>query len=185
MCNFFCTQIRFYIYRGAQPQSSILKIPFKMGFLWRRRSSLVKIVILLSAVWFTIAFLIYSEDGNGTSGGGGSGSGGSGAGGGGQQHDNFQALLLKSGGEFNGNDEIGEADNGNDMNGLESVINNVIMSGNVLQQQTGVGGADGGGVADGGDDGEQFPKVPMLDDNSKYICVCVCVLEINNNFCHK
>lgn len=33
-----------------------------MGFLWRRRSSLVKIVILLSAVWFTIAFLIYSED---------------------------------------------------------------------------------------------------------------------------
>lgn len=33
-----------------------------MGFLWRRRSSVVKIVILLSAVWFTIAFLIYSED---------------------------------------------------------------------------------------------------------------------------
>lgn len=34
----------------------------KMGFLWRRRSSLVKIVVLLSAVWFTVAFLIYSED---------------------------------------------------------------------------------------------------------------------------
>lgn len=33
-----------------------------MGFLWRRRSSVVKIVILLSAVWFTVAFLIYSED---------------------------------------------------------------------------------------------------------------------------
>lgn len=33
-----------------------------MGFLWRRRSSLVKIVVLLSAIWFTIAFLIYSED---------------------------------------------------------------------------------------------------------------------------
>lgn len=33
-----------------------------MGFLWRRRSSVVKIVILLTAVWFTIAFLIYSED---------------------------------------------------------------------------------------------------------------------------
>lgn len=33
-----------------------------MGYLWRRRASLVKIVILLSAVWFTIAFLIYSED---------------------------------------------------------------------------------------------------------------------------
>lgn len=36
-----------------------------MGFLWRRRSSLVKIVILLSAVWFTIAFLIYTEDRSG------------------------------------------------------------------------------------------------------------------------
>lgn len=33
-----------------------------MGFLWRRRFSVVKIVILLSAVWFTVAFLIYSED---------------------------------------------------------------------------------------------------------------------------
>lgn len=33
-----------------------------MAFLWRRRSSLVKIVVLLSAVWFTVAFLIYSED---------------------------------------------------------------------------------------------------------------------------
>lgn len=33
-----------------------------MGFLWRRRSSVVKIVILLSAVWFTIEFLIDSED---------------------------------------------------------------------------------------------------------------------------
>lgn len=33
-----------------------------MGFLWRRRSSVVKIVILLSAIWFTVAFLIYSED---------------------------------------------------------------------------------------------------------------------------
>ncbi|XP_059607469.1 putative polypeptide N-acetylgalactosaminyltransferase 9 isoform X2 [Phlebotomus argentipes] len=34
----------------------------KMSFLWRRRSSVVKIVLLLTAVWFTIAFLIYSED---------------------------------------------------------------------------------------------------------------------------
>lgn len=33
-----------------------------MGFLWRRRSSVVKIVILLSAVCFTIIFLIDSED---------------------------------------------------------------------------------------------------------------------------
>lgn len=33
-----------------------------MGFLWRRRSSLLKIVCLLSAVWFTVAFLIYTED---------------------------------------------------------------------------------------------------------------------------
>ncbi|XP_055694625.1 putative polypeptide N-acetylgalactosaminyltransferase 9 isoform X1 [Lutzomyia longipalpis] len=34
----------------------------KMSFLWRRRSFVVKIVLLLTAVWFTIAFLIYSED---------------------------------------------------------------------------------------------------------------------------
>lgn len=40
-----------------------------MGFLWRRRSSLVKIVILLSAVWFTIAFLLYTEDRRGAGGG--------------------------------------------------------------------------------------------------------------------
>lgn len=33
-----------------------------MSFLWRRRLSVVKIVILLSAVWFTIEFLIYSDD---------------------------------------------------------------------------------------------------------------------------
>lgn len=33
-----------------------------MAFLWRRRSSIVKIIVLLSAVWFTVAFLIYSED---------------------------------------------------------------------------------------------------------------------------
>lgn len=33
-----------------------------MGFLWRRRSSLLKIACLLSAVWFTVAFLIYSDD---------------------------------------------------------------------------------------------------------------------------
>lgn len=34
-----------------------------MGFLSRRRSSVIKIVILLSAVWFTILFLIFSDDG--------------------------------------------------------------------------------------------------------------------------
>uniref|UniRef100_A0A1B0DHR2 Galactosyltransferase C-terminal domain-containing protein n=1 Tax=Phlebotomus papatasi TaxID=29031 RepID=A0A1B0DHR2_PHLPP len=33
-----------------------------MSFLWRRRSSVLKIALLLTAVWFTIAFLIYSED---------------------------------------------------------------------------------------------------------------------------
>lgn len=33
-----------------------------MSFLWRRRLSVVKIVILLSAVWFTVEFLIYSDD---------------------------------------------------------------------------------------------------------------------------
>lgn len=79
-----------------------------MSFLWRRRSSVVKIVILLSAVWFTIAFLIYSEDHRPSSGG--------------QSHNLPQSL--KS--EFN---EI-ELDNNNDINGLESVINNVVINGN-------------------------------------------------------
>ncbi|KAG4066660.1 hypothetical protein HA402_007296 [Bradysia odoriphaga] len=79
-----------------------------MNFLWRRRSSVVKIVILLSAVWFTVAFLIYSEDHRPSSGG--------------QSHNLPQSL--KS--EFN---EI-ELDNNNDINGLESVINNVVINGN-------------------------------------------------------
>ncbi len=85
---------------------NILK--FKMNFLWRRRSSVLKIVILLSAVWFTIAFLIYSEDHRPSSAG--------------QSHNLPQSL--KS--EFN---EI-ELDNNNDINGLESVINNVVINGN-------------------------------------------------------
>ncbi|XP_037914101.1 putative polypeptide N-acetylgalactosaminyltransferase 9 isoform X1 [Hermetia illucens] len=35
-----------------------------MAFFWRRRSSsIVKIVIILTAIWFTIAFLIYTDDG--------------------------------------------------------------------------------------------------------------------------
>lgn len=35
-----------------------------MSFLWRRRStSIVKIVVILTAIWFTIAFLIYTDDG--------------------------------------------------------------------------------------------------------------------------
>lgn len=33
-----------------------------MGFLWRRRSTVVKIIILLTAIWFTIVFLLYTED---------------------------------------------------------------------------------------------------------------------------
>lgn len=142
-----------------------------MGFLWRRRSSLVKIVILLSAVWFTVAFLIYSEDRRDGDGPSGVGSGGSGSGGGiGQQqpHNNFQALPLRSG----GNNEIDDADNGNDMNGLESVINNVIMSGDVKALQP--GGGDGGinkrdAVADvannevaGVDDGKCYTRLKLI-----------------------
>lgn len=34
----------------------------KMAFMWRRRSSLFKIVLLLMAVWFTIAFLLYTDE---------------------------------------------------------------------------------------------------------------------------
>ncbi|KAJ6645987.1 putative polypeptide N-acetylgalactosaminyltransferase 9, partial [Pseudolycoriella hygida] len=59
-------------------------------------------------VWFTIAFLIYSEDHRPSSGG--------------QSHNLPQSL--KS--DFN---EI-ELDNNNDINGLESVINNVVINGN-------------------------------------------------------
>lgn len=81
-----------------------------MSFLWRRRSSLVKIVILLSAVWFTVAFLIYSEDHRPNSSGG-------------QQSHNLPQSLKS---DFN---EI-ELDNNNDINGLESVINNVVINGN-------------------------------------------------------
>lgn len=105
-----------------------------MGFLWRRRSSLVKIVILLSAVWFTIAFLIYSEDRVGNAAGSGaaaSGGGGSGSGGGLPIHN--LPLSLKGVDFNNGVGNNNEIDADNDMNGLESVINNVIMSGNVKE----------------------------------------------------
>lgn len=107
-----------------------------MGFLWRRRSSLVKIVILLSAVWFTIAFLIYSEDrGSGAAGSGaaaGASGGGSGSGGGLPIHN--LPLSLKGVDFNNGVGNNNEIDADNDMNGLESVINNVIMSGNVKER---------------------------------------------------
>jgi hypothetical protein len=33
-----------------------------MAFLTRRRSSLVKVVLLLCAIWITIAFFIYTDD---------------------------------------------------------------------------------------------------------------------------
>lgn len=45
-----------------------------MGYLWRRRSSLLKIACLLSAVWFTVAFLIYTDDRGSAGSGSGSGS---------------------------------------------------------------------------------------------------------------
>lgn len=86
-----------------------------MGFLWRRRSSLVKIVILLSAVWFTIAFLIYSEDrrSSGT----------------GPSAPHHLPLSLKN--DFNEFNDGGHNANNNEINGLESVINNVISNNNV------------------------------------------------------
>lgn len=122
-----------------------------MGFLWRRRSSLVKIVILLSAVWFTIAFLIYSEDRGGNAGGSGaaaSGGGGSGSGGGLPIHN--LPLSLKGVDFNNGVGNNNEIDADNDMNGLESVINNVIMSANAndkngfaFKRDAGIPGDDG------------------------------------------
>lgn len=128
-----------------------------MGFLWRRRSSVVKIVILLSAVWFTIVFLIYSEDRNRStaSGGGASGSGGSGIGG---HHNLPPALSLKS----DLNNEIEPNDVNNDINGLESVINNVVFNGlekehhssrNVNHNNRADGQRNGSGGASGGNGG--------------------------------
>ena len=36
-----------------------------MAFIWRRRpTSIVKIVLILTAIWFTIAFFIYTDDGH-------------------------------------------------------------------------------------------------------------------------
>lgn len=85
-----------------------------MGFLWRRRSSLVKIVILLSAVWFTIAFLIYSEDRRS-----------SGTGPSAPHH-----LPLNYKNDFNEFNEGGHNANINEINGLDSVMNNVISNSN-------------------------------------------------------
>lgn len=34
-----------------------------MGFIWRRRStSIVKIVAILTIIWFTVAFILYTDD---------------------------------------------------------------------------------------------------------------------------
>lgn len=88
-----------------------------MSFLWRRRLSVVKIVILLSAVWFTIEFLIYSDDLRTTSNIEASGP---------------QSLELKYNNEFD--DDHGGA-NGNSIGGSniidilnDTAENNVILS---------------------------------------------------------
>lgn len=106
-----------------------------MGFLSRRRSSIVKIAILLSTIWFTVAFLIYSED-NSTA-------------------TDSRTLALKYNGELNEFDDnriINDNENPNDNNYVkltvrqkesvnnnfnnienqknESVVNNVILNNN-------------------------------------------------------
>lgn len=87
-----------------------------MSFLWRRRLSVVKIVILLSAVWFTIEFLIYSDDLRTTN----------------VESSGPQSLELKFNNEFD--DDIGGA-NENSIGGSniidilnDTVENNVILS---------------------------------------------------------
>lgn len=35
----------------------------EMGLLWRKRSLLLKLVVIVSTAWFTIAFLLYTDDG--------------------------------------------------------------------------------------------------------------------------
>lgn len=37
----------------------------KMAFMWRRRSSLLKIAIITMAIWCTVALVFYSEAGSG------------------------------------------------------------------------------------------------------------------------
>lgn len=35
-----------------------------MGVLWRKRSFLLKLVVIVGTAWFTIAFLLYNDDRN-------------------------------------------------------------------------------------------------------------------------
>ncbi|KAJ8951605.1 hypothetical protein NQ318_020482 [Aromia moschata] len=35
-----------------------------MGMLWRKRSLLLKLVVIVGTAWFTIAFLLYTDDGS-------------------------------------------------------------------------------------------------------------------------
>lgn len=124
----------------------------KMAFLWRRRSSLVKIVILLSAVWFTIAFLIYTEDrrGSGTTG----------------QSNNLPLSLRRVGGVGPGGlDDDDDVDGGklneNDLgnlNGLESVLNGAI-------NDDVIGGGDTGGSF--GSDGHNIKTSRIHKHNDK------------------
>lgn len=82
-----------------------------MGFLWRRRSSVLKIVCLLSAVWFTVAFLIYSDDRRG--GAAGSSAGGSGSADVPSLLDSHNLALKQqdpAAFDFNNNNDIGEDD---------------------------------------------------------------------------
>lgn len=43
----------------------------KMAFMWRRRSSLLKVVLLMMAVWCMVALVFYSENGRSSVGGSG------------------------------------------------------------------------------------------------------------------
>lgn len=35
-----------------------------MGVLWRKRSLLLKLIVIVGTAWFTIAFLLYNDDRN-------------------------------------------------------------------------------------------------------------------------
>ncbi|KAH0814704.1 hypothetical protein GEV33_008087 [Tenebrio molitor] len=41
-----------------------ITVPSAMGVLWRKRSLLLKLIVILGTAWFTIAFLLYSDDRN-------------------------------------------------------------------------------------------------------------------------
>lgn len=104
-----------------------------MAFIWRRRStSIVKIVIILTAIWFTIAFLIYTDDNSRRGNGNNSGSTGNG---GGPSIGHHLPLSLKSSGGSSGLglNNNGAAGNNNGIDNIGDINNNDIINNNEIE----------------------------------------------------